>query len=111
MIWCLFSEDDMYVDNVLLPPPSPADLPPPDDLPLFDEGALPPPPPDIMPPPPPEEGEELYADMFPVQEDDNIYTDNIVDMGKFTTAVMRHSMFIEICSPGNVFPEIARLTL
>ena len=70
----------MYVDNELLPPPS--DLPPPEDLPPFDDGALPPPPPDILPPPPPDDGEELYADMYPAQEEDNIYTDNIVDMGE-----------------------------
>ncbi|KAL5259293.1 hypothetical protein ACHWQZ_G009659 [Mnemiopsis leidyi] len=71
-------EEDLYVDNDLLPP-APSDLPPPDDMPPFDDGMLPPPPPDIMPPPPPED-EELYADMYPVQEeDDNIYTDNVVD--------------------------------
>ena len=85
----------MYVDNDLLPP-APSDLPPPDDMPPFDDGMLPPPPPDIMPPPPPED-EELYADMYPVQEeDDNIYTDNVVDnndMGKFRVRLLLRFMF------------------
>ncbi|XP_063680808.1 NHS-like protein 3 isoform X11 [Bolinopsis microptera] len=73
-------EDDLYIDNELLPPPAPSDLPPPDDLPSpFDDGALPPPPPDILPPPYPDEDEELYADMYPVQDGDDIYTDNTID--------------------------------
>ncbi|XP_063680809.1 abl interactor 1-like isoform X12 [Bolinopsis microptera] len=76
----LEEEDDLYIDNELLPPPAPSDLPPPDDLPSpFDDGALPPPPPDILPPPYPDEDEELYADMYPVQDGDDIYTDNTID--------------------------------
>ncbi|KAL5259294.1 hypothetical protein ACHWQZ_G009659 [Mnemiopsis leidyi] len=89
-------EEDLYVDNDLLPP-APSDLPPPDDMPPFDDGMLPPPPPDIMPPPPPED-EELYADMYPVQEeDDNIYTDNVVDnndmVNTHTVSVSKDSGF------------------
>ncbi|KAL5259292.1 hypothetical protein ACHWQZ_G009659 [Mnemiopsis leidyi] len=92
----LEEEEDLYVDNDLLPP-APSDLPPPDDMPPFDDGMLPPPPPDIMPPPPPED-EELYADMYPVQEeDDNIYTDNVVDnndmVNTHTVSVSKDSGF------------------
>jgi len=89
-------EEDLYIDNEVLPPPAPSDLPPPDELPPFDDGALPPPPPDILPPPPPDE-EELYADMYPAQEADNIYSDNIVDsndmVNTHTVSVSKDSGF------------------
>ncbi|XP_063680806.1 abl interactor 1-like isoform X9 [Bolinopsis microptera] len=91
-------EDDLYIDNELLPPPAPSDLPPPDDLPSpFDDGALPPPPPDILPPPYPDEDEELYADMYPVQDGDDIYTDNTIDnhdmVNTHTVSVSKDSGF------------------
>ncbi|XP_063680812.1 abl interactor 1-like isoform X15 [Bolinopsis microptera] len=94
----LEEEDDLYIDNELLPPPAPSDLPPPDDLPSpFDDGALPPPPPDILPPPYPDEDEELYADMYPVQDGDDIYTDNTIDnhdmVNTHTVSVSKDSGF------------------
>ena len=48
-----------------------------------------------MPPPPPED-EELYADMYPAQEDDNIYTDNVVDNNDMGGLHVNFSLHIHV---------------